>query len=260
MQKLEEMAKSMIEEGYAKRVDLLEIESKRANVTRMLNKARANKELVYHFISFLLNTKVNSIAGTYEKVMPVAYDDETILTRNLNIQQAQAGLKITKMAIDLNKASSLPEIGAFAEYSSADDQFLNDFSAHDAYTFGVQLKWNLFNGGIDKNNIEKARVENLKAQSQVNLAKKGMVLEIAKIKTEIKSFDFDIDSLEKELELSRSIYQNYLGRYQEKLVSINDVLIKQSQEIENILKLKEIQNSRSSKILELEQIANGEEK
>ena len=101
-------------------------------------------------------------------------------------------------------------------------------------------------------------MQNLKAQSQLNLAKSGIALQVAKIKTEIKSFDFDIDSLEKELELARGIYKNYLGRYQEKLVSINDVLIKQSMEIEQVLKLKETQNKRSSKILELEQIANGE--
>lgn len=257
--KLEDMARSMIEEGYAKKVDLLEVESKRANVIRMINKAKANKELVYHFLSFLLNSKVDSIAGSYAKVMPTTYDIDTILERNIDIKKAQKGLDITKIALDLQKASNLPEVGAFAEYGSADNQFLNDFPKHDAYTLGVQFKWNIFNGGIDKNNIEKARVENLKVQTQVNLAKKGISLQVAKIKTEIKSFDFDIDSLEKELELSRNIYQNYLGRYQEKLVSINDVIIKQSLEIENILKLKEIQNSRSSKILELEKIVNGDE-
>lgn len=258
MYKLESMVKSMIEEGYAKNVDLLEINAKRSNVTRMIKKAEANKELVYHFLSFLLNARVNSVAEQYSKVMPVPYDTDTILQRNLDIQKAKEGLKISEMSIDLQKASNLPEIGAFAEYSSADDQFLNDFSKHDAYTVGVQFKLNLFNGGIDQNNIEKARVQNLKAQSQLNLAKSGIVLQVAKIKTEIKSFDFDIDSLEKELELARGIYKNYLGRYQEKLVSINDVLIKQSMEIEQVLKLKETQNKRSSKILELEQIANGE--
>lgn len=259
MNKLEYMAQSMIDEGYAKHVDLLEVQSKKANVTRMINQANANKELVYHFMSFLIDSKVESISGNYKKTILKTYDLNTILENNIDIQKAKKGLDITKMAVDLQKASNLPEVGAFVEYGSADNQFLNDFAKHDAYTFGVQLKWNLFNGGIDQNNIEKARVESLKVQAQVNLAKKGITLSVAKIKTEIKSFDFDIDSLESEIALSRTIYQNYLGRYQEKLVSINDVIIKQSMEIEKVLKLKEIQNNRSSKILELEKIANGEE-
>ncbi|MBE0491853.1 MAG: TolC family protein [Sulfurospirillum sp.] len=259
IRQLEDMAQNMIAEGYAKKVDLLEVQSKRANVTRMINKAHANKELVYQFLSFLLNVQVQSIAGTYANLQARDVVAQSDLQNNIDIQKAKQGLAITKMAIDLQKASNLPEIGAFAEYGSSDNQFLNNFAKHDAYTVGVQLKWNLFNGGIDKNNIEKARVENLKVQTQLNLAQNGIALHVAKIRTEIKSFDFDIESLHRELELTRVIYKNYLGRYQEKLVSINDVIIKQSMEIENILKLKELQNARSSKILELEKIVNGDE-
>ncbi|WP_458701157.1 TolC family protein [Sulfurospirillum sp. 1307] len=258
MDRLENMAQSMIDEGYAKRVDLLEVQSKKANVVRMINKAKANKELVYHFLSFLLNAKVESIVGNYEKIMPKMLDTNAIIQRNLDIKKAKEGLAITDMAIELEKSAYKPQIGGFVEYGSSDDKFLNDFTQKDSYTIGVQLKWNLFNGGIDKANIEKARVKNLQVKSQVNLAIKGITLQVEKIKTEIKSYDFDIASLEKEIELTRSIYKNYLGRYQEKLVSINDVLIKQSLEIEKVLKLKEIQNNRSSKILELEKIANGE--
>ena len=258
MIKLENMAQSMIDEGYAKKVDLLEVQSKKANVIRMENKAKVNKQLVYHFISFLLNAKVESISGSYQQVEAKTLDINKILNQNLDIKKAKQGLAITDMAVDLQKSANLPEIGAFAEYGSADNTFLGDFTDHDAYTFGVQVKWNIFNGGIDSKNIEKARVENLKVQSQVDLAIKGITLQVEKITTEIKSFDFDINSLEKEIELTRTIYKNYLGRYQEKLVSINDVIIKQSLEIENVLKLREIQNSRTSKILELDKIANGE--
>ena len=258
MLKLEDMARAMINEGYAKKVDLLEVQSKKANVVRMINTAKANKKLVLHFISFLLNSKVKSISGTFTKVMPKTFDLDEILSKNIDIQKAKQGLKITDMNIKLKKSANLPVVGAFAEYSSADNNFLNDFAKHDAYTIGLQFKWNIFNGNIDKNSIQEARIKNMKVKAQVELAKKGIALKVAKIKTEIESMDFDIDSLNTELELTRTIYKNYLGRYQEKLVSINDVIIKQSLEIEKVLKLKEVQNKRTSKILELENIANGE--
>lgn len=257
MEQLENMAQNMIEEGYAKKVDLLEVQAKKANVLRMFHQAKANKELVYQFISFLLNADVRSISGNYQNINPRNLSTSEILNSNIDIQKAKLGLTITDMNIKLQESANLPQIGAFAEYSSADKQFLNNFSKHDAYTVGMQLKWNLFNGGVDKNNIEKARVENLKTKTQIELAKRGIILQVAKIKTEIENFDFSIDSLNKELELSRTIYQNYLGRYQEKLVSINDVIIKQSLEIEKVLKLKEIENKKINKVLELEKIANG---
>jgi len=260
MLKLEDMARSMINEGYAKKVDLLEVQSKKANVIRMINTAKANKELVLHFISFLLNSKVTSILGNYHKVMPKTFDVDRIIAKNIDILKAKEGLKITDMNIKLQESANLPTVGAFAEYSSADNNFLNNFAKHDAYTIGMQIKWNIFNGGADSNNIQKARVKNLKVKAQVELAKRGIRLKVAKIKTQIENLDFDIDSLNKEIELTRTIYRNYLGRYQEKLVSINDVIIKQSLEIEKVLKLQEVRNKRTNKILELENIANGEDR
>jgi outer membrane protein TolC len=122
------------------------------------------------------------------------------------------------------------------------------------------VKWNLFNGGIDKANIEKARVENLKVAQQVALAQKGIALKVDQLRTEIKSYEFEVKSLQKEVELSRAIYENYLGRYGEKLLSINDVIVKQSEEIAKVLKLKKVQNSRNDKLFELEKIVNGEMK
>ncbi|NOX15878.1 MAG: TolC family protein [Epsilonproteobacteria bacterium] len=259
MSRLENMAQSMINEGYAKKVDLLEVQSKKANVTRMINTAKVNKKLALSFVSFLLNSRVKSVAGNYRKVMPKTFNINEILAKNIDIKKVEEGLKITNMNIKLQESANLPKVGAFAEYSSADNNFLHDFRKHDAYTVGIQFKWNLFNGGINEANIQKARVRNLKVKTQEILAKRGIALRVEKIKTQIQSMDFDINSLNKEIELTRTIYKNYLGRYQEKLVSINDVIIKQSLEIEKVLKLKEVENNRSDKILELEKIANGEE-
>ena len=259
MFKLENMAKGMIKEGYAKKVDLLEVQSKKANIIRMINQAKVNKKLVYHFLSFLLNSKVESISGNYSKVKFKTQDINKVLNQNLDIKKIKQGLAVTNMAVDLQKSNNLPNIGAFVEYGSSDDTFLGNFAKHDAYTFGVQFKLNIFNGGVNNKNIEKARLEYLKVLSKVDLVNNGIILQIKEITTKIKSLDFDIKSLQKEIELTRTIYKNYLGRYQEKIVSINDVIIKQSFEIEKVLKLNEVQNSRTRKILELEKIVNGEE-
>ncbi len=255
---LENTAKAMIKEGYAKHVDLLEVEAKKSNVQRMLNQAKVNRELVYQFLSFLLNKKVKSIVHVNIDKIIGKVDKKIILANNLNIEKAKTGLKISKMNIKLQESGFLPQIGAVGEVSSSDNNFLNDFSKHKAFSLGIQLKWNIFNGGIDKANLEKARVQNLKAAEQLELAKKGISLKIDKINTKIKSYQFDINSLKIELKLSKEIYRNYLGRYKEKLVSINDVIIKQSQEIDRILNLEKIQTKRNEEILELEKIANGD--
>jgi outer membrane protein len=255
---LENTTKTMIDVGYAKKVDLLEVQAKKGNVKRLLVQMKANEELLYHYISFLLNEKVEKIELPTSEITQPNFTDEDVLNRNLDIQKASTALEIKESMLDASQASYYPTVGAFAEVSTADNTFLGNASDHKAYTVGARLTWNIFNGGIDNAKVEKAKIEQLKMQSQVQLAKKGISLKLAKIKTEIKSANQEIKSLKKELDLANAIYANYEGRYKEKLVSMNDVIIKQSSQIEKILQLLVAKNKRNEKIFELEKLANGE--
>ena len=90
-------------------------------------------------------------------------------------------------------------------------------------------------------------------------SKYGSPIKTQKIRTEIDTADQEIASLKKELELAEFIYTNYLGRYKEKLSSMNDVIIKQSIEIEKTLKLQEAKNKRNERVFILEKIAGVEQ-
>jgi outer membrane protein TolC len=256
--KLEAKTAAMMEEGYVKKVDLLEVQNKHSDVARLIAQTEANRTLLYHFISFLVDEEVTAIKGHYDEVQDVSITDERILSDNLDIKKAEQGVEISKMNIALAQSAFLPQVGAFANYGSSDDKLMNDFSKNDAYTVGLQVKLNVFNGGTDKNNVEKARVENLKASQQLVLAKKQIALYLKQLQTQIKNDEYEIKSLKNEVELAHVIYENYAGRYEQKLVSINDVLIKQSEELSKVLRLKEVQNARNEKIFELQKLASKE--
>jgi outer membrane protein TolC len=162
--------------------------------------------------------------------------------------------------IDVSKSSYYPMVGAFAEVATADDRFLGDADDHQSYTLGARLTWNIFNGGADSANVEKSRLEYIKMQTQVALANSGIELQVQKIKTEIESYNNDIESLKKELLLADEIYNNYETRYKEKLSSMSDVIIKQSEQIQKILQLQQTINKRNERIFALEKLANGEER
>ncbi|MDD2950310.1 MAG: TolC family protein [Sulfuricurvum sp.] len=254
---LEHTTDMMITEGYAKKVDLLEVEARKANVERSITEMEANKKLLYHYISFLLNENVTEIELPKKDYPASAVSESDVLANNTDLQKASQGLEIREKMVDVAYAPFLPQIGAFAEASSADNTFLGDFNDHKAFTVGAKLSWNLFNGGVDKNSLEKARIEKLKTVTQVELAKKGIALQYDKIRTEIESLNSQVTSLEKELELSDQIYKNYEGRYHEHLVSMSDVIIKQSQQIEKVLNLQMVKNQRNERIFALEKLSNG---
>ncbi|MDP2893205.1 MAG: TolC family protein [Sulfurimonas sp.] len=255
---LENMTKEMIEVGYAKKIDLLEVVAKKGNVERLIAQMESNKELLYHYISFLLNQKVTSIQTPSLEISVPSIANSTILSNNLDIQMANSGLAVKKSMIDAAQSSYYPMVGAFAEIATADDKFLGEASDHKSYTLGARVTWNLFNGGIDHANVEKSRLEYIKTKTQVELANSGIELQTQKIKTEIESFDNDIKSLKKELALADEIYKNYEARYKEKLSSMSDVIIKQSEQIQKILQLQQTINKRNEKIFALEKLANGE--
>jgi len=253
---LKEIISNMKKEGYAKEIDALEVEARLSETQSMYNQAKLNRDLSYQFLSFLLNTKVKSIKKVNEMAhMPKVRMDD-VDNNNIDIQKAKLGLEITQMAVDVEKANYRPNVGAFGEYASADNTLWNKFTQKDSYTVGVQLKWNVFNGGSDDANLEKAKVNYLKVQNQVALAKSGIALKVKKLETEILSKNADVKSYKKQLHFARKVYENYSSRYKEGITSITDVLIKQSKELEILLKLLTVKNERNTKIFELNSIIN----
>lgn len=253
---LESIVKSMREEGYAKDIDLLEVQARKAEAESMYNQAKLNRDLAYQFLSFLLNEEVNSIKKVNDMAPMPSVDTVEVESNNIDIQKALLGLQISEMAMKVEEANYLPTVGAFGEYGSADNRLWNEFEEKDAYTVGVQLKWNVFNGGIDAANLEKAKVNHLKVKNQVSLAKSGIALKVKKLETEILSKNADVKSYQKQLRFAKKVYENYRSRYKEGIVSISDVLIKQSRELEVLLKLLTAKNERNTMIFELNSILN----
>jgi len=258
IQKLEDMTNSMIEVGYAKKVDLLEVQAKKGNVKRLVSQMSYNKKLLYHYISFLLNEETSSIEVPNTNVELPNFSDEDILSNNIDIKRANTGLQVKRSMTDVSKSAYYPMVGAYGEVATADNTFLGNAAKHASYTVGARVSWNLFNGGIDSAKVQKAMIEQLRTKSQLELAKHGIKLKIAKIRVEIETYDSEVDSLQKELKLSNEIYRNYEGRYKEKLSSMSDVIIKQSEQIQKVLELQQALNKRNERIFALEKLANGD--
>lgn len=256
IRKLENIVVSMKAEGYAQEIDILEVQARHAEAESMYNQAKLNKDLSYQFLSFLLNEKVGSIANMTDMAVMPRFHSSEIEHNNIDIQKALLGLQISEMAVNAERANYLPSIGAFGEYGSADNVLWNEFIDKDAYTFGIQLKWNIFSGGIDEANLEKSKVNFLKVQDQVALSKAGVSLKVKKLETEILSKNADIKSYKKQLRFANKVYENYRARYKEGLISLSDVLIKQSKELEILLLLLTVKNERNTKIFELSSVLN----
>ena len=256
IEKLKRVIKEMQKEGYAVETDYLEVDARLAEVEAMLDEAKLNRELAYHFLSFLIDQEVSSIIAPKRAPKIPRVTKAIVESRSLDIAKAKLGRLITKDAIEVEKAKFRPTVGAFVEYGNANDKLFR-YTKKGFYTVGVQAKMNLYNGGADKASLEKAKVNYLKVSTQVMLAKKGMWLKASKLKSQIKSLTARVRSYQKQYNFAKKVYFTYKTKYKEGLVSITDLLIKQSQEIEKLMKLLKVKNERNAKILELQNLING---
>ena len=256
IKKLKQITSEMKKEGYAQETDKLEVRARMAEAQSMLSQAKLNKVLAHQFLSFLLDTEVESVHSKSALAPKPKVTKAIIEKRSIDIQKAKLGLKITGMALELEKAKFRPTVGAFAEYGSADDKPFNDFFKKDSYTVGIQLQYNIFSGGTDEANLEKARVNILKVADQVRLAKRGIALKAKQLQTQIGGYDADIRSYRAQLKFARTVYEKYQERYKEGISSITDVLIKQAKELEMLLRLLTAKNARNSKVFELQSLLN----
>jgi len=255
---LEDIVKNMIKEGYGKHIDLLEVQARRIGVERTIEQMKSQKKLLYQYLSFLLNKKVDDITTSCQDIEMPKIDVDEVLNGNIDLQKAEIGNAISRDVIDIKTSKYLPTVGAFAEVQTSDDTFLGDANDHKSFTIGIRLSWNLFNGGVDKASIEKAKVEALQRNTQLQLAKEGIKLQYQKIITNIENYDAEIERLKKELELANEIYKNYEGFYKENLKPISDVIVKQSKQIEKIMALLKARNERNKLIISLEKLYKGE--
>ncbi len=255
--KLENIIRAFKSEGYAKDTDIYEVQAKKASVLSYLNQAKLNRDLAYQYLEFLIGVKVNSIE-TRDELAPLPSDNpKELVDKAIDLKRAKLGYEITKENVKLQKSAFYPVVGAFAEYSTADDKPFNDFFKHDSYTIGAQLKWNIFDGKKKDAEYQKAVIEKLQMGEKVRLAKRGLGLKIKQIITEVKSKDYDIEAKQKEFEFTKKVYEQFEGKYKEGLEKISDVLIKHSEELQALLELLKVKTVRNQKVFELESLLEG---
>jgi len=256
--KLENIIQAFKNEGYAKDTDILEVKAKKASVLSYLNQAKLNRDLAYQYLEFLIGEKVVSISHVNELAPLPKESISQMVDKTIDLNMAKLGYKITGENIKLKKSAYYPMIGAFGEYSTADDKPFNDFFKHDSVTFGAQLKWNLFDGGKKSAELQEARVKHMQMAEKLALAKKGLALKIRQIITEVKSKDYDVKAKQQEFEFTRKVYEQFEGKYKEGLEKISDVLIKNSEEIKALLELLKVKTVRNQKVFQLESLLEGE--
>jgi len=165
------------------------------------------------------------VSGLLESITVPAMSDQTIseaLLNRIEIKQSHTDLEKSDAALRLARSEYLPTVGAFASYQlNAKDAFTSD---NEAWTAGVSLKWNIFDGF--RTNSERKR-----ALSGQSAAREMLESATKDIRYQLKESYVRRDEAGKHLEVARNAVQDaeetvrlLTRRYENSLATLVELL------------------------------------
>ncbi|RLD60504.1 MAG: TolC family protein [Bacteroidetes bacterium] len=157
-------------------VDLNNDKIKHRNIKKLLANSR-------HNLNFVLGRDVNTV---FEVDTSIAYTPGLILedlisrTKNDNVflLQANKNIEISNYQIKVSKSGWMPTVGVSGSYGynnvANDASFTTANSTIDGFSAGINLSWNIFDGGMTKTRVQNAKIsvensEILKQQTEQSL-------------------------------------------------------------------------------------------
>jgi outer membrane protein TolC len=149
----------------------------------------------------------------------------------------QSAVAAHDMIISSGKMAYLPKLNAFGEYLINDKEAFG-FGAN-SYLVGAQLSWTLFNGMSTRSKIAEHRAERNKVATQLQYQKEQSQLELNKTIRQREDARFALQQQELAVNQAAEALRILQNRYQQGLVTTNDIL--QSQTLLSQQKLNQAQ-------------------
>jgi outer membrane protein TolC len=216
------------EKGYLQKSDVLQVQVQVKTAENMLTEARSNIQNASDYLGLLMGTHANVVyqVDSITRVTVTDYTQTTVPDDRADFKAMQSAVKAHELMINSGKMAYLPKLNAFGEYMLNDSEALGFGS--DSYLVGARLSWTLFNGNATRSKISEQRIERNKTVEQLALQKDQAQLELNKTSRQLQDARFAIQQQEIAVSQSAEALRIVQNRYQQGLVTTNDVLQSQS--------------------------------
>jgi outer membrane protein TolC len=216
------------EKGYLQKSDVLQVQVQVKTTENKLAEARSNIQNASDYLGLLMGTQANVVYQVDSIALVTLMDnfETTIPDDRADFKAMQSAVNAHELMINSGKMGYLPKLNAFGEYMFNDSEPLGFGS--DSYLVGARLSWTLFNGNATRSKISEQRIEKNKTVEQLALQKDQAQLELNKTSRQLQDALFTIQQQEIAVSQSVEALRIVQNRYQQGLVTTNDVLQSQS--------------------------------
>jgi len=234
LQKVHEDTGKKLELGRAAPVDLLKMDTQVATEKQDLIHTRQATIRSRQALAALLGInparlptiegKLSSIAPQLPVVSETSLED--LSSKRPDIQKALQEVKLAATEVKLQKGYHLPDIGLTSDYGQRAGSGLNDHE--EVWTAGIEVNFNVFNGGTTSAHIRQALASLAAAQENLRQHKLTAMTEIQQARSRIREADSKISMATKAIRSAKESYRIEKLKYQTGAGTITDSLLAQA--------------------------------
>ncbi|AXX86559.1 RND family efflux system, outer membrane channel protein, TolC family [Malaciobacter marinus] len=223
-----EDSKNRFEQGLIAKNDLLDIQVKMLDAKQNLTRAISDLKIARYELSNILGG-IDLQKQTIEELddnIAIEKDSYKVefLDNRSEIKALKMNIKSIDSKVDSTKGDFLPSIDASLSYNKyGDDSMPKDLEPDDQKVAQVQLKWNLYDGGIKYSTIDINRLKMRQVKEQLQKTKLDIKLQYQKAKSDLEVALLNYDSAKLALVQAKENYKIVNDKYSEGIVKPTDL-------------------------------------
>ncbi len=217
-------------QGLIQKSDLLNAQVHLTSVQSSLAKANSSISNTSDYLGLLMGQPggtIYKVSNEPQQSLPTTDDTKKVFANRSDFMAMQKAIDASDLMIKSSQMSYLPKLNAFGNYQY-NDSHLTGFGAN-AYLVGVQLSWNVFNGNKTRHVIAAQKLERDKLAVQLAQQKDQSQVELGKAYRDLSDARFEMGQDQAAIDQASEALRILQNRYQQGLVSTNDVLTADTQ-------------------------------
>lgn len=251
MQSIYKFTKDRFDQGMMQKSDLLNVAVQVQAAELQHSQAKSQIENMSDQLTVLMGAPKGVVYSTKPyNLSPHTDISDSVSSGRSDIRALNAAVNSYDMAIKSTEMSWMPKLNAFANYNINDKSIA--FNGAKSYIAGVQLSWDIFKGNQMNRKAATQRLEKTKVQQQLTSQLETGAAEIRKTKRAVVDANYKIQQQTTSVQQSEEALRILQNRYEQGLVSTNDILVAQTQLSQQKLFLAQAQLEQKSAINYLE--------
>ena len=229
------MMNAKLNEGLVAKSDVSEANAQYQN-------ARANR-MATHVQLILAQEQLQQLIGPYRDNLAVLREDfqfqkpvpnnmqewsDLAMSQNLGILQAKTQRRYAEDEKRVEKAALYPQIEAVGTYGynkQSPESVMSQDGKFDQV--GVEMNWNIYNGGRTQKSIKQAAINVQKSEAQVDAAIRKATTDVKKSYMQVETDQAKLQARKAAMDSSEIVSKASKAQYQEGLKTMVDVLLAQ---------------------------------